>query len=122
MTFKQGPKKVGFTVYPVTEMARARDFYETKLGLTPGAFSNAEWQEYDLGGTTFALDSAPMPFLKPGSQGNIAFEYQDLKSLVLSLSASGVEFIEEMMETKVCHMAWIRDPDGNVVCLHQLKR
>lgn len=44
-------KKVAFTMYPVQDAARARDFYETTLGLTPGSKSaDGVWTEYDLPG------------------------------------------------------------------------
>lgn len=33
-------KKVAFTMYPVTDIERARDFYENTLGLTVGKISD----------------------------------------------------------------------------------
>jgi extradiol dioxygenase family protein len=49
-------KKVAFTMYPITDVARARKFYEETLGLKRGSMgSQGEqyWIEYDLpaGGT-----------------------------------------------------------------------
>ena len=49
-------KKVAFTMYPITDVPRARDFYETKLGLTIGSHGNQGdqwWIEYDLPGGPF---------------------------------------------------------------------
>jgi extradiol dioxygenase family protein len=50
-------KKVAFTMYPVKDSTRARQFYETTLGLTRGsAAPNGMWTEYDLpGGGCVAL-------------------------------------------------------------------
>jgi predicted enzyme related to lactoylglutathione lyase len=35
------------------------------------------------------------------------------------LEAAGVVFIGETVDTGVCHMAFLRDPDGNVLILHR---
>jgi extradiol dioxygenase family protein len=52
-------KKVAFTYYPVTDVARARKFYEETLGLKSGSVGNQGdnwWVEYDLpGGGCLAL-------------------------------------------------------------------
>ena len=115
-------KKVAFTCYPATDMARSRAFYEGVLGLKPGEDFQGKWQEYDFGGTTFAITSMIVEFVKPGTQGSVAFETADLKSLVKELKSKNVPFnSEEIMETPVCFMAWIRDPDGNTISLHQSK-
>jgi extradiol dioxygenase family protein len=46
--------KVAFTMYPVTEMARARAFYEETLGLPPSTSDAASpWVEFDLPGGGF---------------------------------------------------------------------
>ena len=115
-------KKVAFTCYPVKDMARARAFYEGVLGLTPGDDFQGAWQEYDFGGTTFAISSMIVEFVKPGTQGSVAFEVGNLKSLVKDLRAKNVEFTtDEVMDTPVCSMAFMKDPDGNTVSLHQAK-
>jgi extradiol dioxygenase family protein len=44
-------KKVAFTYYPVTDVSRARKFYEETLGLKSGSAGNQGdnwWVEYDL--------------------------------------------------------------------------
>jgi extradiol dioxygenase family protein len=44
-------KKVAFTYYPVTDVARARKFYEETLGLKSGSAGNQGdnwWVEYDF--------------------------------------------------------------------------
>jgi catechol 2,3-dioxygenase-like lactoylglutathione lyase family enzyme len=115
-------KRVGFTVYPVKDMKRARDFYEGVLGLKPGESFQDAWQEYDFGGTCFAITSMIAEFVKPGTQGSVAFEVSDLPALVKKLRAKDVKFAEdELMDTPVCKMAFMKDPDGNTVSLHQLK-
>jgi catechol 2,3-dioxygenase-like lactoylglutathione lyase family enzyme len=115
-------KKIAFTCYPVHDMARAREFYEGTLGLTPGENFNGGWQEYDLGGTTLAISTMIVEYVKPGVQGSVAFEVADLPGLVNQLKAKKVPFnMDEIMDTPVCRMAFIKDPDGNSISLHQLK-
>ena len=115
-------KKVAFTCYPVQDMARARAFYETILGLTPGEDFQGVWQEYDFGGTTFAISSMAVEFLKPGTQGCVAFEVEDLEGLVKELQDKGAQLSSDgIMESPVCWAAWIKDPDGNTISLHQAK-
>ena len=52
-------KKVAFTMYPISDVTRAREFYEQKLGLkigNHGSRGDQWWIEYDLpGGGCLAL-------------------------------------------------------------------
>lgn len=114
-------KRVAFTMYPVTDMARARTFYEDTLGL-PASKANATtpWVEFDLpGGGCLAITTVTGE--KPGG-GTIAFEVDDLPALVAELEGKGVAFAGKGIESPVCHMAIVKDPDGNAIILHKLKR
>jgi extradiol dioxygenase family protein len=55
-------KKVAFTMYPVTDMDRARRFYEEQLGLNPGYIVEKSWIEYDVGGTCFGIYTFKLPW------------------------------------------------------------
>lgn len=120
-------KKVAFTMYPVENMKRARQFYEKTLALTPGSViktPEGDWVEYDLpaGGcfaiTTFAEDVSP----SSDSGGSIAFEVDDLDQLVSRLKSEGVKFKLDIFSTPVCRMAVMLDSEGNAVTLHQLNK
>ncbi len=115
-------KKVAFSVYPVKDMARAREFYEKTLGLKPCDDFDGRWQEYDIGGTTFAVSDSIIEFVKPGTQSAVSFEVNDLKATCAELGKKDVKFtMPEIMETPVCWMQFILDPDGNTIGLHQCK-
>lgn len=114
-------KRVAFSVYPVSDMARARAFYEQVLGLKPGDDFDGKWQEYDIDGTCFAISSMIAQWIKPGSQNAVAFEVEDLGALLADLKTQGVTIDGEPMEFPPCKMAFVRDPDGNQITLHQLK-
>jgi predicted enzyme related to lactoylglutathione lyase len=116
-------KRIAFTMYPVTDMARARQFYEDGLGLVKTSnVPGDKWIEYDLAGGCFAITT--MVPVKPSSDagGSIAFEVDDVVALTSTLKANGTTVKMDVMETPVCHMSVVLDPEGNAVTLHQLKR
>ena len=117
-------KKVAFSCYPVRDMAKARNFYEGVLGLTPATKLHDQWYEYDLGETTFAITTMTAEgFPKPGSQGSVAFEVDDIESLVERLRTKNLDFISpEICDFPTCKAAFLKDPDGNMLSLHQLKQ
>ena len=121
-------KKVAFTMYPVSDIARAIQFYERNLGLKPtkqfAHDSGGKWVEYDLPqGGCFAITTMAEG-VKPSSNsgGSIAFEVEDLDKLTTKLKSNGVKFKFDTLETPVCRMCVIIDSEGNAVTLHQLKR
>jgi catechol 2,3-dioxygenase-like lactoylglutathione lyase family enzyme len=62
--------EIAFSCYPVTDVARARAFYEGVLGLTPAMnheTPNGHWIEYEIGSGTLSIGSAPG--WKPSSDG-----------------------------------------------------
>jgi len=118
-------KKVAFTMYPVTDMARAKSFYEDTLGLPRATEAvGGQWIEFDLpqGGclalTTMVEDV--MPSSEAG--GSLAFEVDDIQGLIENLKSKGVKFKMDLFESPVCHMAAALDSEGNAFMLHQLKK
>jgi predicted enzyme related to lactoylglutathione lyase len=117
-------QKVAFTMYPIKDAARARAFYEGKLGLTRGSASESGvWTEYDLpGGGCLALfrnDGQVEPSASAG--GSVAFEVDDLDAELARLEADGVEIKARMIHSPVCRMSIILDSEGNSILLHQLE-
>jgi len=117
-------RKVAFTMYPVTDMPRARAFYEETLGLPPSSYGEkSPWVEFDLpGGGCFAITTVTPNAPSASAGGTIAFEVDDLAATVGDLKAKGVAFAAEGIESPVCDMAVVKDPDGNAIILHKLKR
>jgi len=117
--------EIAFSCYPVTDMARARAFYEELLGLQPtvqvGEPGGMQWTEYDIANGTLAL-GAGAPGWKPTSEGcSVGLEVEDFDLAVSELKAHGVPFHLEPLETPVCRMAFVYDPDGNALCIHKRK-
>jgi predicted enzyme related to lactoylglutathione lyase len=119
-------KKVAFTMFGVEDTARARAFYEEKLGLRRGSSApNGVWTEYDLpGGGCLALFNHPDPSQKQRGSGgaSIAFEVEDLDALIPELEGKGVAFKSGIIPSPVCRMAIIEDSEGNSIILHELHK
>jgi predicted enzyme related to lactoylglutathione lyase len=116
--------EIAFSCYAVTDMPRARKFYEGVLGLKPTTVHDSEhghWVEYEIGPHALALGSSPM--FKPSPDGcSVALEVEDFDAAVSQLRANNVKFRIEPMDTPVCQMAMFFDPDGNSVCIHKRKK
>src|SRR3954463_13171032 len=110
---------------PVSDMAKAKEFYEGKLGLSGGRDIGDGGITYPCGGgREIHIYPPPNNRGKPG--GPIAaWEGDDLEKTVDELTANGVSFeqvdsdriktnekgIAELGEDR---MAWFKDPDGNL--------
>jgi predicted enzyme related to lactoylglutathione lyase len=115
-------KEIAFTGSSVTDMKRARAFYEDILGLKPGEeMAEGKCIEYEVGGGIFAITNID-PKWTPSSQGTaIAFEMNDTDATIRELKKSGVKFFLDKSETPVCWTAIVYDPDGNKVVIHKRK-
>lgn len=115
--------EIAFSCYPVTDMERARAFYEgvLRLKLTMNEkMGDTQWVEYDIGPGTLAL--CVVPGMKPSSDGcSVSLEVEDFEEAVAKIKEAGVEIHFGPLETPVCHMMFVRDPDGNSVGIHKRK-
>jgi predicted enzyme related to lactoylglutathione lyase len=117
-------KAIAFTGYPVTDVPRARAFYENILGLKPDMLVEPGpgmwWIEYEIGGSTFAISNAWAPSGQSGPC--LALEVADIDASLAHLTAAGVPLTFPMMDTPVCRFFGIKDPDGNGLMIHQCKK
>jgi predicted enzyme related to lactoylglutathione lyase len=116
-------REIAFVAYPVTNVPRARKFYEGVLGLKPNAPLKSEdqqWIEYDIGPGTLGIGCSEQ-WLPSNDGASVALEVEDFDAAVATLREHNVPFIIGPMETPVCHMATVRDPDGNKLTLHRRK-
>lgn len=104
-------------------MEKARAFYEGILGLKvtmDHKMEGAHWVEYDIGSGTLAIGAAPG--MTPSTNGcSVALEVADFDQAISELREAGVPFNFGPLETPVCHMAFVQDPDGNSVGIHKAK-
>ena len=115
-------KHIAFTVYPVTDMNRARAFYEGTLGLSVSDDYDNHWVEYKPGGKgVFALSDMPeIGRSDAQAGGTIAFEVDDVDAMTGRVRAAGGMVVVEPFDTPVCRMSVVIDPEGNSVILHRI--
>lgn len=113
---------IAFTGIPVTDMKRARAFYEGQLGLKlAGEMGGGVWVEYEVGRETLAIGSVGEQW-KPSPDGtSVAIEVEDFEGAIASLKKAEVPFAAEDIESPCCRMAVVQDPDGNKIIIHKLK-
>ena len=114
--------EIAFTGTPVTDIKRAREFYEGVLGLKTALESaGGMWVEYEIGNGTFGIGCYGEVW-KPSADGTcIAFEVDDLDAEIARLKSRDVKFSMEVMDAPICRFAIICDPDGNRVMIHKRK-
>lgn len=114
----------------VTDMAKAEQFYEGKLGLLREGAQHVGSRGYSCGG-----GSSLYVYASPAHAGKAAstlarWDVDDIEQVVDELTAKGVTFqhYDEPVKTdaKGIHdsgygkVAWFRDPDGNTFALEQV--
>jgi len=111
--------ELAFCCYAVTDMPRARSFYEGVLGLKATKVIEGKWVEYEFGPHALAIGCAPGMF-KPSPDGcSAALEVENFDEAIAHLKKHNVKFRVESCETPVCRMAMVFDPDGNTICIHK---
>jgi catechol 2,3-dioxygenase-like lactoylglutathione lyase family enzyme len=117
--------EIAFVAHPVADKQRARDFYEGVLGLKPtmdSDFPEGFWVEYELGPHTLALSNFWKPLRQPVQAGpTVGLEVENFEETVAALQEESVTFLMDSLETPVCHLAVIQDPDGNSLFIHKRK-
>lgn len=116
--------EIAFSSYPVTDVPRAKAFYEGVLGLQctmdHDMGEKGHWIEYDIGAGTLGLGK--YPGWKPTSDGcTVGLEVDDFEAAVKVIQESGASINMGPFETPVCHMLMISDPDGNPLIIHKRK-
>lgn len=109
--------RLDFVTIPSQDAAKARAFYGETLGLRPDARSE---NEFWVGQTCISIwepASFGMPFA-PQKNGPMALHVDDVIAARAELEARGVTFVNDVVDTGVCHMAFFTDPDGNDLMLH----
>ena len=111
---------------PVSDVSRARKFYEEKLGLKPKA-TYAGGVIYECGGATAFMYPTPNAGTSKASQA--FWEVKDVEAEVAELKARGVTFEEYdfpgmTMKNGIltgggAKTAWFKDTEGNILAISQ---
>jgi catechol 2,3-dioxygenase-like lactoylglutathione lyase family enzyme len=101
----------------VSDMERARTFYEHRLGLAVEADIVGTVRYSCGGGTALAIFERPM---EPVDRTVAAFEVEDIEGEVDELRGRGVEVEGIITLPNGVQRAFFNDPDGNVIGMRQL--
>lgn len=117
------------TIVPVVDLDRARKFYEQQLGLPPEG-PHADGSFVLRTGPGSALQLSPRSDHQPSPHTRLSFEVPDIAAEIRELEGRGVRFADYDLpdfktENHVFRIgeeqcAWFNDPDGNILCLHQV--
>jgi len=114
----------------VSDMGRARQFYEGALGLSPGEERPDGGVRYPCRGDT-SIHVYPSPDNAGSSTATlVGFEVSDIAGAVDGLTANGVTFeqydigpikTDEKGNAQLgdARTAWFKDPDGNIISVIQ---
>ncbi len=113
-------KKIAFVGVPVTDMQRAREFYEDVLGLQPDPEMTGEhWTEYSIGEGTLAIACVGEQWKPSNERTSAALEVENLEKAIAELERRKIAY--DKVDSPVCRMVIIEDPDGNKLIIHKLK-
>jgi predicted enzyme related to lactoylglutathione lyase len=116
-------KDLAFVGHPVTDVARARNFYEKNLGLKPMTIMSLEdgkwWIEYEFSSGTLAISNLWPPSGNGGA--TTALEVANIDDALAHFRSHAVTVVFEIIDTPVCRLFGIKDPDGNDITIHQHK-
>ncbi len=112
--------KIAFVGHPVKDMDAAKHFYGELLGLKCSANHGDKWVEFDTpDGKSIALDTFSSQHA-PETTVYLSLESDNIEAELSALREQGVKIVKDVQDNKVCKMAWVEDPDGNVLMLHQI--
>jgi predicted enzyme related to lactoylglutathione lyase len=111
---------VDFVPLSTKDLDAAVDFYGGKLGLRRSVYMpERNFAEFETGNLTLSIiDGEAMGIGHNLNRTAIALHVDDVAAAREQLEAEGVEFQGEILDTGVCHMAFLTDPDGNALMLH----
>jgi predicted enzyme related to lactoylglutathione lyase len=110
-----------FAMVVTRDKDRALHFYGDALGLERQPNAHPDWPELETGNLTISIveyEQIGRSEFEPNS-GAVALRVPDVAATRSRLEDAGIEFFGETMDSGVCHLAVLRDPDGNRLFVHR---
>jgi catechol 2,3-dioxygenase-like lactoylglutathione lyase family enzyme len=109
-------EQVDFVSVPTRDVARAAAWYRDVLGLPESEYSEGEVETPNVTLSFWAPEDDGEVF-QPNEAG-VALRVDDVSAAVDEVKAAGAVVIG-IEDSGVCHMGFVKDPDGNVLILHR---
>ncbi len=117
---------IAFFAYAVSDMKKARAFYEGALGLK----SNSEfdgsgypnWVEYEIGTGTLGVGCAPGMWEPSPKGASAALEVKSFDEALATIKVKNIPVVMGPHDFPSCRMVVITDPDGNRLTLHKRRK
>ena len=117
--------EIAFFAYAVSNMKKARAFYEGVLGLKPNSeydgSGNPNWVEYGIGAATLGIGCAPGMWEPSPKGASAALEVENFEEAMAMVKARNIPIVMGPHDFPSCRMVVIADPDGNRLTLHKRK-
>lgn len=114
-------RALDFVMYNTKDIRKTRAFYQKLFGWEKGEEWNAFWSEFETDPLTLCLNGISKsddPKWDWHGAACVALAVDDVPTAIKECRRRKVTVLIEPVETRVCWMAWIADPDGNRICLH----
>ncbi|CAN5164079.1 hypothetical protein BH18ACT12_BH18ACT12_10010 [soil metagenome] len=108
-------EQVDFVSVPTRDTARSVAWYRDVLGLRASEYTEGEVEAPNVTFSFWVPEEDGIPFA-PNESG-VALRVSDVHAAVEEVKATGAEVIG-IDDSGVCHMGFVKDPDGNVLILH----
>ena len=109
-------EQVDFVSVPTRDIERAVAWYRDALGLPVSDVTPGEVEAPNLTLSFWNPEQDGEPF--QANTAGVALRVADVAAAVEEARAAGAEVIG-IEDTGVCHMGFVKDPDGNVLILHR---
>jgi catechol 2,3-dioxygenase-like lactoylglutathione lyase family enzyme len=109
-------EQVDFVSVPTRDIERAVAWYRDALGLPVSDVTPGEVEAPNVTLSFWSPDADGEPF--QANAAGIGLRVADVGAAVEEARAAGAEVIG-IEDTGVCHMGFVKDPDGNVLILHR---
>jgi catechol 2,3-dioxygenase-like lactoylglutathione lyase family enzyme len=109
-------EQVDYVSVPTRDAGRAVAWYRDMLGLPVSDYTEGEIETPNVTLSFWNPEEQGEAFVP--NQNGIALRVADVEAAVEELRAAGAEVIG-IQDSGVCHMGFVKDPDGNVLILHR---
>ena len=109
-------EQVDFVSIPTRDYSLAVAWYHDVLGLPASEYTPGEVETPNVTFSFWTPEEHGEQFV-PNENG-IALRVPDVHAAVEEVRAAGAE-VMGIEDTGVCHMGFVKDPDGNVLILHR---